>query len=145
MKVTSKGSTKIELSVTGARQGTPFWLVLGESNNAGWEATVDGKNIGGSTLVDGYANGWLVHPRSGAFAVTLRVDAAAEGVDRARRCRRSRCSCACSSRCAAAAGLRRRRPDDEPDDAPALASPLVATGRRPRALVGRGWCARQSA
>ena len=70
--VTSKGSTKIELSVTGARRGTPFWLVLGESNNAGWEATVDGKNVGGSTLVNGYANGWLVHPRSGAFAVTLR-------------------------------------------------------------------------
>jgi len=71
VKVTSKGSTKIELQVTGARKGTPFWLVLGESNNAGWEAKVDGSNIGGSTLGDGYANGWRVHPPSGSFSVTL--------------------------------------------------------------------------
>ena len=72
VEVTSKGSTKIELQVTGAQQGTPFWLVLGESNNAGWEANVDGSNIGGSTLVDGYANGWRVQPPSGSFSVTLR-------------------------------------------------------------------------
>ena len=84
VRSTSKGSTKIELTVSGARKGTPFWLVLGESNNAGWEATVDGKDIGGSTLVDGYANGWLVEPPSGSFYVTLTLDAAAEGVDRAR-------------------------------------------------------------
>ena len=63
--VTSKGSTKIDLSVSGARQGTPFWLVLGQSNNAGWEATVAGDDLGGSTLVDGYANGWLVRPDVG--------------------------------------------------------------------------------
>ncbi len=72
VKVTSDGDTKIELSVSGARRGTPFWLVLGQSNNAGWQATVAGKDLGGSTLVDGYANGWLVHPTSGSFSVTLR-------------------------------------------------------------------------
>ena len=66
MKVTSKGSTKIELAVSGARKGTPFWLVLGQSNNAGWEATAAGKDLGGSTLVDGYANGWLVTRRRAA-------------------------------------------------------------------------------
>jgi hypothetical protein len=71
VEVTDNGRTKIHLQVTGAAPGTPFWLVLGQSNNAGWEATVAGKDIGGSTLVDGYANGWLVHPRSGNFAVVL--------------------------------------------------------------------------
>ncbi len=72
VRVTSKSSTKVELAVSGARPGTPFWLVLGESENAGWEATVAGTNIGGSTLVDGYANGWRVRPASGSFSVTLR-------------------------------------------------------------------------
>ena len=63
--------------------GTPFWLVLGQSNNAGWEATVAGKDVGGSTLVDGYANGWLVQPTSGTLLGDAHVDAAADGVDRA--------------------------------------------------------------
>ena len=135
VKVTSKSSTKLELSVSGARRGTPFWLVLGESDNAGWEATVAGKDIGGSTLVDGYANGWKVRPPSGTFAVTLRwtpqrnvwialgISALALGV------------------CLFLAFRRRRRGRDTDgtddvamnvdDGAPVLANPLVATGHRP--------------
>jgi hypothetical protein len=139
--VTSKGSTKIELQITGARTGTPFWLVLGQSNNAGWEASVDGSNIGGSTLVDGYANGWRVQPPSGSFSVTLtwtpqRNVWIAIGM-----------SLVALVVCLWLALRRRRgRPDDdddepadeEDDDAPALANPLVAAGERPRvwAVVG---------
>ncbi len=72
VKVTSKGSTKIELQVTGARKGTPFWLVLGreQQRRLGGDAST-APNIGGSTLVDGYANGWRVQPPSGSFSVTL--------------------------------------------------------------------------
>ena len=74
VKVDGKGSTKIDLTVSGARKGTPFWLVLGESNNAGWEATVDGTNVGESTLVDGYANGWLVDPSAaGGGPITIHL------------------------------------------------------------------------
>ena len=41
----------------------PFWLVLGESTNAGWHATTaTGLDLGPPHLVDGYANGWLVTP-----------------------------------------------------------------------------------
>jgi arabinofuranan 3-O-arabinosyltransferase len=133
VKVTSKGSTKIELQVTGARKGTPFWLVLEESNNAGWEATVGGSNVGGSTLVDGYANGWRVQPPSGSFSVTLtwtpqRNVWIAIGV-----------SVVALLVCLWLA-LRRRRAsvdDDEPDEdaEPVFANPLVATGERPRVLV----------
>jgi len=71
VRVTKNGTTKIELQVTGAQPGTPFWLVLGQSNNTGWEATVDGSNHGGPTLVDGYANGWLVNPKGSTLSVTL--------------------------------------------------------------------------
>jgi hypothetical protein len=41
----------------------PFWMVLGESTNAGWHATTgSGTDLGAPALIDGYANGWLVTP-----------------------------------------------------------------------------------
>jgi hypothetical protein len=72
VQVTSSSSTKIHLRVTGATR--PFWLVLGESVNTGWKATVDGtgRNLGTSTLIDGFANGWLVQPgAAGSLLITL--------------------------------------------------------------------------
>jgi hypothetical protein len=132
VKVTSKGSTKIDLTVSGARKGTPFWLVLGQSDNAGWEATVDGTNVGGSTLVDGYANGWLVDPPSGSFGVTLKWKPQ-EKVWIA-----LAVSAVALVLCLVLA-LRRRRlptpPKDDDEDALAFENPLVATGTR--AGVGR--------
>jgi hypothetical protein len=79
VEVVRNGRTKTELRVHGADPGSPFWLVLGESNNAGWQASVDrangtivsGPGHGRSELVDGYANGWLVVPASSTFGVTL--------------------------------------------------------------------------
>ncbi len=128
VKVTGKSSTKIDLTVSGASRGTPFWLVLGQSDNAGWEATVDGKDVGGSTLVDGYANGWLVHPPSGSFHVTLRWTPQrnvwiALGV-----------SALALVLCLVLAFRRRRSspPSDDGDAPPAFANPLVADGVRPR-------------
>ncbi len=135
VKVTSKGSTKIQLQITGAKKGTPFWLVLGESNNAGWEASVDGTNVGGSTLVNGYANGWRVQPPSGSFSVTLtwtpqRNVWIAIGI-----------SLLALLLCLVLALRRPARAgpgadsDEDLDDAlVALANPLVATGDRPRPL-----------
>jgi arabinofuranan 3-O-arabinosyltransferase len=40
----------------------PFWLVLGQSYNDGWKATVDGKDLGRPQVLDGFANAWLVRP-----------------------------------------------------------------------------------
>ena len=69
---TGKSSdTKIELTVRGAVPGRPMWLVLGQSNNAGWQASAAGTDLGGSTLVNGYGNGWLVTPKSTTFTATL--------------------------------------------------------------------------
>ncbi|MGI9603133.1 MAG: alpha-(1-_3)-arabinofuranosyltransferase domain-containing protein [Acidimicrobiales bacterium] len=48
----------------------PYWLVLGQSQNAGWEASgLDGS--GQSTLVAGFANGWRVEPHTETLRVTL--------------------------------------------------------------------------
>ena len=36
--------------------------MLGQSHNLGWQATVNGRSLGPPTVIDGYANGWLVKP-----------------------------------------------------------------------------------
>ena len=37
------------------------WLVLGQSHNRGWQATIDGNDLGPPVVIDGFANGWLLH------------------------------------------------------------------------------------
>jgi hypothetical protein len=70
VRVVDDGRTELHLRVTGAT--SPFWLVLGQSQNAGWKATANGRDLGGSQLVDGYANGWKLTPgRTGTIDVTL--------------------------------------------------------------------------
>jgi len=71
VSVTANGDTKMSLNVTGATPGKPFWLVLGEGLNAGWHATVAGRDQGAPQLIDGYANGWLVTPKASSFGVSL--------------------------------------------------------------------------
>jgi hypothetical protein len=57
--VLHQNRTSLALSVKG--NGKPFWLVLGESQSRGWTATSSsGAQLGSSTLIDGYANGWYV-------------------------------------------------------------------------------------
>ena len=50
----------------------PFWLVLAESRNDGWELDLEGGRVLSTALVDGYANGWLVEPDGRAVSVSLR-------------------------------------------------------------------------
>ena len=65
VKVVRKGTTSMRLQVTPPSSGES-WLVLGQSDNRGWTATVhrDGRRaavgLGSSRLVDGYANGWII-------------------------------------------------------------------------------------
>jgi hypothetical protein len=74
--VVDHGATTYDLKVRS--DGTPFWLVLGESHSDGWKADVSGaatgdRSLGAPRLVNGYANGWLVDPaRPGTFEVRLR-------------------------------------------------------------------------
>jgi hypothetical protein len=149
VRVVHDGRTKKEIEVRGARPGTPFWLVLGQSNNAGWKATVDGSDAsirpggdgdgdgGTSSLVDGYANGWLVTPTTGSFRMTLEWEPqqtvwVALAI-----------SAATLVLCVVLACWRRRRthgvaPDDggaDGDSPPVLAGPLAATGSNPTPRV----------
>ncbi len=72
VRVLGSTATSAKLAVSGAVR--PFWLVLGESLDAGWEASgPGGHSLGAPHLIDGYANGWYVTPpRGGTFTVTLR-------------------------------------------------------------------------
>ncbi|MEO6627716.1 MAG: hypothetical protein ABIP03_04030, partial [Aquihabitans sp.] len=58
LTVTTESVTSTNLTVTGASDR--FWLILGQSHNAGWRATANGRDLGPPTLVNGYANGWEV-------------------------------------------------------------------------------------
>lgn len=61
VKVTSATTTSFHVTVTGAKG--PFWLVLGESINSGWKLTgVGNAQSTGPSLIDGFANGWLIDP-----------------------------------------------------------------------------------
>jgi arabinofuranan 3-O-arabinosyltransferase len=71
VRITSSTPDSYHLRVR--TSGTPFWLVLGQSHNDGWEATAAGHDLGAPTLVNGFANGWQVRPdRAGTIDIVLR-------------------------------------------------------------------------
>ena len=72
VEVLDHNDTTMHLQVDGARPGTPFWLVMGQSHNTGWELQTSEATSEGPVLVDGYANGYLVTPDSASFEATLR-------------------------------------------------------------------------
>ena len=53
------------------QRATDRWLVLGQSHNRGWHATVGGSDLGPPVVIDGFANGWLL-PAGGAATLELR-------------------------------------------------------------------------
>lgn len=66
------GRASYSLTVDGADE--PFWLVVGESYNEGWSASVNGTELGPPTLINGYANGWLVDPASLGVGSSFEID-----------------------------------------------------------------------
>ncbi len=63
VRVVHQTPTSIQLDVSGIRAGAaPFALVMGQSVNAGWKATVGGHDLGSPILMDAFANGWQVDP-----------------------------------------------------------------------------------
>lgn len=71
LRLEHDGATGIDAKVTGTDR--PFWLVLGQSIDRGWELTVNGKTQGSATLVNGYANGWLIDPHgASSLDISLR-------------------------------------------------------------------------
>jgi hypothetical protein len=71
VRVVDSGPDSYDLKVR--TDGRPFWLVLGESANSGWEANASRGRVGARQQVNGFANGWLVTPgHAGTLTMTLR-------------------------------------------------------------------------
>ncbi len=134
IKKVSEGRDQTTVRVTGATK--PFWIVLGQSNSPGWQATADGKELGDATLADGYGNGWLVRPPAGGKPFDIRMEwVPQQTVNRAIAISViSVIGCLVILLVGAIRRRRRResaRADAELGAAAVLASPLVAPGRRP--------------
>ena len=72
VRVDHEGRVGYRLTVAPAAR--PYWLVLSQSYNAGWQANAKGlPALGPSTLVNGYANGWLVEPAASRHGEPVHV------------------------------------------------------------------------
>jgi arabinofuranan 3-O-arabinosyltransferase len=72
--VTIAGQTRVSYDLRVDRATQPFWLVLGQSLNAGWHARLDGHDLGPATLIDGYANGWRITPPAGGAPLVISLE-----------------------------------------------------------------------
>ena len=70
--VNAHGPVSYDLTVAATSQ--PFWLILGQSSNPGWQPTVQGGSAGPSTIVNGFANGWLITPNSSGAPIRVQLD-----------------------------------------------------------------------
>lgn len=150
VRVLKQDSTSMTVRID--ETSKPFWMVLGQSKNAGWEAKADGRDLGESQLVDGYANGWLVKP-NGPGPITIKLEWVPQKVVRIGLLVSVLGVLACLAIIGVAQlRVRRRRkaaraerlaaPDAPVDPLlapmilqPELTTPLVARGRRPSTAV----------
>lgn len=135
MEVLEQGRTSMKVRVE--RADEPFWVVLGQSDNAGWKAEANGVDLGDSQLVDGYANGWLVEP-SDDGPTTIWISWEPQRVVRLGVWVSLFAVLLCLGIVAVALVRRRRRGERAGTgavDEPELADPTVAGGRTPRPAV----------
>ncbi len=130
--VVDQNSTVVHLRVR--NPGKPFWLVLGQSQDKGWTATLsDGRSLGPSSLMDGYANGWYVSPHGMPATLDVTLRFAPQNWVWLALCLSAIAILFCLGLVVA---LRRRDRDrparTEGGSQPRLTSPLLSSGSRPR-------------
>ena len=74
LRVTSSDATTVSVAMPATRPGAPFWIVLGQSHDGGWQGheVEEGTEVDGPHLVNGYANGFLVTPGGDRLDLELR-------------------------------------------------------------------------
>ncbi|MEE9416197.1 MAG: hypothetical protein V3V01_13005, partial [Acidimicrobiales bacterium] len=74
-QLTVLNDVRVSTEVRIAEADAPFWLVLGQSLNQGWQATsTQLGDLGPPTLVDGFANGWLIDPAETDSPIEVRIE-----------------------------------------------------------------------
>jgi hypothetical protein len=70
--ITSDPTGRLSYRVSSTGGTSPYWLVLGQSLSKGWTAKVHGgSSLGEPTLIDGFANGWLIDPSVVGTDITI--------------------------------------------------------------------------
>lgn len=73
-KLTVTPTSRVSYDITPSELGSePYWLVLGQSDNAGWELTAGDVDFGPSVLVNGFSNGWRIDPSKLPEGATLHL------------------------------------------------------------------------
>jgi arabinofuranan 3-O-arabinosyltransferase len=72
--VTVNAHGPVSYDLTIAASSKPFWLILGQSANPGWQPSVTGATVGPATIVNGFANGWLITPTSPNTPLRISLD-----------------------------------------------------------------------
>ncbi len=82
--VTVNGHGPVSYDLSFAATAKPFWLILSQSHNSGWQPAVQGGSAGPLTIVNGFANGWLITPDGSGkpLHVSLDLDPAANRLAR---------------------------------------------------------------
>jgi arabinofuranan 3-O-arabinosyltransferase len=70
--VNAHGPVSYDLTVVPSSK--PFWLILSQSANPGWHPSVSGATVGPATIVNGFANGWLITPTSPNTPLRVSLD-----------------------------------------------------------------------
>ncbi len=73
--ITIVDADRVRTTIAVSETSEPFWLVLGQSHNDGWQAiSPQVGDLGASQLVDGYANGWYVDPADVDGPLTIELE-----------------------------------------------------------------------
>jgi hypothetical protein len=142
VRVLSSTASGASVEVTGADK--PFWLVLGESQDAGWQASIaGGGSLGASQLTDGMSNGWYVVPPAGSHSFFVDISFGPQHFVWVGLALSGGALVACvlvavwPRRRRFVLGRRRKKPavvpvaDRSGDPGPHVANPFIASGRRP--------------
>jgi len=69
VRATHNAGGQYRIQVSGAKG--PYYLVLGQNWDTEWGASIQGKDLGPPSLLDGYSAGWRVD-RAGSYLITVR-------------------------------------------------------------------------
>lgn len=135
LTVEHEDATSYRVRVDGATE--PFWLVLGQSHSAGWEANLQGAgSLGEPIVLNGYANGWLVDPAAAGGSLTIELRWAPQRLVWVGLAVSGAAVLACLALVVLSPGRRRGRDAPAPWLDPTLAPP--ASGPASDALPGEG-------